>query len=326
MDIRNKKIVVTGGTGFVGRVVCDRLQSHGCNNVYIVKHTDYELTSELQVAKLYKDTNPDIVIHLAARVGGIGANSQQPGAFFYSNMAMGMHLIEHARLNNIEKFVYVGTTCSYPKFTEVPFSEDDLWDGFPEETNAPYGIAKRALIEMLNAYHRQYGLNSAVVIPANIYGPDDNFDLHTSHIIPAIIRKCVEAVANGDNEIICWGTGNVSREFLYVSDAAEGIVLATKKVYTPTPINLGTGIEIRINSLVRYITKLCGFTGEIIWDSTKPDGQPRRCLDTTKSNNLLGWRAEVDLDVGLHHTIEWYKEQINQGELDGRTNDEVVCI
>lgn len=309
MDWQNKNVVVTGGAGFLGRVVCAKLKARGCGSIHVPRRADYELTQVDAVERLYADYSPDVVIHLAAEVGGIGANQGQPGRFFYANMAMGMHLIEHARRNGVEKFVQVGTVCAYPKHTPVPFKEEDLWEGYPEETNAPYGVAKKALFVMLDAYQRQYGLNGVVVVPVNLYGPADNFDLESSHVIPALIRKCLEAKEQGAESISCWGTGSASREFLYVDDAAEGVLRGAEKMNEPVPINLGTGSEIKIKDLVELIAKVCGFEGRIEWDASKPDGQPRRCLDTSRAKELMGWSAEVELEEGLRRTVEWYLAQ-----------------
>jgi len=277
------------------------------DNIFVPRHKDYDLTKEVDVAKLYADAKPTVVIHLAAQVGGIGANRDHPGLFFYANMAMGMHLIEHARLNGIRKFVHTGTVCAYPKFPPVPFKEEDMWNGYPEETNAPYGVAKKALFVMLDGYHREYGLDSAVVVPVNLFGPRDNFDPHTSHVIPALIRKCEEARVSGQDHMTCWGTGSASREFLYVEDAASGIVAAAEKIDDPAPINLGTGGEIAINNLVHKIAELTGFEGDIRWDASKPDGQPRRCLDIQRAKQRLGWEPAVGLVEGLRNTIEWWR-------------------
>jgi len=306
-DLADHRIVVTGGAGFLGRVVCAKLEQRGCRAILIPRKRQYDLTHSLDVRRMYADFKPDIVLHLAAEVGGIGANMDNPGRFFYANMAMALHLIEHARLNDIAKFVQVGTICAYPKHTPVPFREDELWNGYPEETNAPYGIAKKAALVMLDGYQRQYGLNGAYVLPVNLYGPHDNFDLHTSHVIPALIRKCVEAQQRGDDHITCWGTGQVSREFLYVDDAAEGILRAAEVMDEPTPINLGTGMEITIKELAELIVKLTGFEGAIEWDTSRPDGQPRRCLDTQRAKQLLDWEAQVGFEEGLKRTIEWYR-------------------
>ncbi|MBI1370461.1 MAG: NAD-dependent epimerase/dehydratase family protein [Planctomycetes bacterium] len=305
----NLRVTVTGGAGFVGRVVCEKLRQRGCTRIDVPRRCDYDLTEEADVARMYDDLSPDVVIHLAAEVGGIGANRDHPGRFFYANMAMGLHLIEHGRRRGLRKFVQTGTVCAYPKFTPVPFREEELWNGYPEETNAPYGIAKKSLFVMLDGYHREYQFPGVVVVPVNLYGPADNFDLHTSHVIPALIRKCVDAAERGDEAITCWGTGSASREFLYVDDAAEGILVAAEKMEDPTPINLGTGQEITIKNLVELIARLCDFRGRIEWDATKPDGQPRRCLDTSRAERMLDWRAQVGFEEGLKRTIEWYKQQ-----------------
>ena len=315
MDWSDKRVAVTGGAGFLGRFVCEKLRRRGVDDerLFVPRREEYDLTAEADVVRMYDDAEPDVVIHLAAEVGGIGANRDHPGRFFFANAAMGLHLIEHGRRRGLTKFVQTGTVCAYPKFAEVPFNEDALWDGYPEETNAPYGVAKKALFVMLDGYKREYGLDSAVVVPVNLYGPHDNFDLHTSHVIPALIRKCIDARDAGADHIPAWGTGSASREFLYVDDAAEGILTAAEKIDDPTPINLGTGSEITIKALVELIAKLTGFTGDIRWDPTKPDGQPRRCLDTTKAERLMGWRAQVGFEEGLRRTIDWY--QANRGQV-----------
>ena len=314
MAIRNtstplarSRIVVTGGAGFLGRAVLQVLRQRGVTDPFVVRKCDYDLTTEAAVERLYRDTTPDVVIHLAAEVGGIGANQTNPGRYFYSNMAMSLHLIEAARRTGLRKFVHTGTICSYPKFTPVPFRETDLWNGYPEETNAPYGIAKKSAMVMLESYRLQYGLASAYVLPVNLYGPWDNFDPQTSHVIPALIRKCVEARAANASSIECWGTGSASREFLYVDDAAEGVVRAAEMLDEPTPINLGTGCEITIRTLVEKIAQACDFSGDIVWDSSKPDGQPRRCVDSQRARELMGWSSTVDFQEGLRRTVEWYK-------------------
>ncbi|MFG0247436.1 MAG: GDP-L-fucose synthase family protein [Phycisphaeraceae bacterium JB051] len=310
LDLTQQKICITGGAGFLGRHVVEQLKARGVTDeqLFIPRRKDFDLTVEADVAKLYDQVKPDVMIHLAAEVGGIGANREHPGRFFYANMAMGMHLVEYARRHAITKFEHTGTVCAYPKFAPVPFKESDIWNGYPEETNAPYGVAKKAIFVMLDGYKREYGLDSSVVVPVNLYGPHDNFDLHSSHVIPALIRKCETARVNGDSAISCWGTGSASREFLYVEDAAKGIVEATVKLDTPTPVNLGTGNEITIKNLVELIARLVGFQGEIQWDATKPDGQPRRQLDTSLANELLGWQAQVSFEDGLRKTIQWWRE------------------
>jgi GDP-L-fucose synthase len=309
LDWTRLRVTVTGGAGFLGQVVCRKLAERGCTQIAVPRRADYDLTQESHVVRMYDDFKPDVVIHLAAEVGGIGANRDHPGRFFFANMAMGMHLIEHGRQREIKKFVQAGTVCAYPKHTPVPFREQELWNGYPEETNAPYGVAKKALFVMLDGYKREHGLNSTVLVPVNLYGPGDNFDLHTSHVIPALIRKCCDAVDRQNETITCWGTGSASREFLYVDDAAEGILAAAEQMDEPTPINLGTGSEIKIKQLVKLIAELAGFNGRIEWDETKPDGQPRRCLDIQRAEELLGWRGVVDLREGLKRTIEWYRAQ-----------------
>jgi GDP-L-fucose synthase len=305
--LQGKKIVVTGGAGFLGRAICERLKAIGAAEVLVPRRAQYDLTIESHVERLYADMKPQMVMHLAAEVGGIGANMANPGRYFYANMAMTMHLIEHARRNGLEKFVQTGTICAYPKFTPVPFQESDLWNGYPEETNAPYGVAKKAAMVMLDAYQRQYGLKGVYVLPVNLYGPWDNFNLDTSHVIPALIRKCIEARDAGRDHIVCWGTGSASREFLYVDDAADGLIRAAEVMDTPEPINLGTGLEITIRDLVTLIARLCDFRGEIRWDSSKPDGQPRRCLDVERAADRLGWRARIGFEEGLRRTIWWFE-------------------
>jgi GDP-L-fucose synthase len=307
-DLASKRVVVTGGAGFLGHFVCERLRARGCSEILVPRRAEYDLTEAKAAARMYSDLRPDVVLHLAAEVGGIGANMDNPGRYFYANMAMALHLIEQARIRDLEKFVQVGTICAYPKHTPVPFREEELWSGYPEETNAPYGVAKKAALVMLDGYQRQYGLSGVYVLPVNLYGPRDNFDLHTSHVIPALIRKCVEAIDRGDDEIVCWGTGGVSREFLYVEDAAEGIVRAAEVLDEPTPVNLGTGREITIKDLVDLIARLTGFQGTIRWDASKPDGQPRRCLATDRAKQLMGWEAKIDFEEGLRRTIQWYRE------------------
>lgn len=311
-ELKNKRIVITGGDGFLGRHLQRKLQEHGVSRsqLLIPLIGDYDLTKEADVVRMYETMRPDIVIHLAAEVGGIGANRDNPGRFFYSNMAMGLHLIEQARVRGLEKFVQVGTICAYPKFTPVPFKEEDLWNGYPEETNAPYGIAKKALLVMLQGYRQQYGLNGIYLLPVNLYGPGDNFNPASSHVIPALIKKCVDAVKAGAGSIQCWGTGSASREFIYAADAAEGIVLSTERYNGPEPVNIGAGFEITIKDLVEKIARLTGFTGRIEWDPTKPDGQPRRCLDTSRAREYFGFTARTDFETGLKATIEWYRKSV----------------
>jgi GDP-L-fucose synthase len=302
------KYLVTGGAGFLGSFVTEKLRARGITDIVVPRSREYDLTHEAAAEKLYRDHKPDVVIHLAAQVGGIGANRDNPGRYFFANMAMGLHLIEQARIHKIAKFVQVGTICAYPKFTPVPFKEEELWNGFPEETNAPYGIAKKALLTMCQAYRQQYGLNAIYLLPVNLYGPRDNFDLHSSHVIPALIRKCVEARRKGADRIEAWGTGSASREFLYVEDAAEGIVLATEKYDRPEPVNLGAGREITIEELTELVARLSGFAGRVVWDPSKPDGQPRRCLDTHKAREAFGFAARTSLEDGLKKTIAWYEQ------------------
>ena len=307
LDLKHARIVVTGGAGFLGRAVMAELATRGATDIMIPRRRDFDFTREADVARLYAQVKPDVVLHLAAEVGGIGANQANPGRYFFANMAMSLHLIEHARINNITKFVQVGTICAYPKHTPVPFREEELWNGYPEETNAPYGIAKKAAMVMLDGYRRQYHLASSYLLPVNLYGPWDNFDVQTSHVIPALIRKCVEAQEANRPFIECWGDGSASREFLFVDDAAAGVVRAAEVMNDPVPINLGTCMEITIKNLVELIARLCDYTGEIRWDPSKPNGQPRRCLDTSRAAELLNWRAKVSFEDGLRRTIEWYR-------------------
>jgi GDP-L-fucose synthase len=307
-----KKIVVTGGAGFLGRFVVERLRRFPDVQITIPRSRDYDLTKEENVKRLLADADPDLVIHLAAVVGGIGHNQKNPGRFFYDNLMMGTQLIEQSRLHGVEKFVAIGTVCAYPKFTPTPFKEDDLWTGYPEETNAPYGLAKKMMLVQSQSYREQYGFNSIFLLPANLYGPGDNFDLETSHVIPALIRKCVEARENNAPYIEAWGSGQVSREFLYVEDCAEGIVRASALYDEPDPVNLGTGSEVVIKDLVETIARLTGFNGEIRWRSDRPDGQPRRQLDTSRAFEKFGFRAQTSLEEGLKRTIAWYEQTQSQ--------------
>jgi GDP-L-fucose synthase len=304
---KTDKIVITGGAGFLGQVVVDRLRGAGYTNLFVPRRKKYDLTHEVDAERLYADAKPDVVLHMAAEVGGIGANRDNPGRYFFANMAMGLHLMEGARKHGLKKFVQIGTICAYPKFTPVPFKEADLWNGYPEETNAPYGVAKKALLVMCQGYREQYGLNAVYVLPVNLYGPRDNFDLRTSHVIPALVRKCVEAKRRGDKEIVAWGTGSASREFLYVDDCAEGVIAAMERYDSPEPINLGSGREITIKDLTNLVARLARFEGKIVWDTTKPDGQPRRCLDVSRAKQELGFVARTSLEDGLARTIEWYE-------------------
>ena len=303
-----KRVVVTGGAGFLGSYVVAKLRARDCESIFVPRQADYDLVRIEDVRRLYDDAQPDLVIHLAAIVGGIGANRKNPGRYFYDNLMMGVQLMEEARLRGVKKFVATGTICAYPKFTPVPFKEDDLWNGYPEETNAPYGLAKKMMLVQSQSYREQYGFNSIFRLPVNLYGPRDNFDLESSHVIPALIRKCVEAVRSGADEIVCWGTGSATREFLHADDCAEGILLATEKYDKSDPVNLGAGFEISIKDLMEKICDLTGFRGRIVWDASKPDGQPRRCLDTTRAEREFGFRARIGFDEGLRQTIEWYKQ------------------
>jgi GDP-L-fucose synthase len=302
-----ERVVVTGGAGFLGSYVIEELRRRGATEIFVPRSKDYDLVDMAAVKALYRDARPTLVLHLAARVGGIGANRENPGKFFYDNLMMGVQLIEAGRHAGLKKLVALGTICAYPKFCPVPFKEEDLWNGYPEETNAPYGIAKKALLVQSEAYRQQYGTSSVVLFPVNLYGPRDNFDLRTSHVIPALIRKCVEARERGDRKIVAWGTGAASREFLHARDAAEGILAAAERYDKSEAVNLGAGFEITIRDLVSLVARLCRFEGEIAWDATKPDGQPRRMLDTSKALREFGWKARIPFEEGLRETVEWFE-------------------
>src|SRR6266571_5342092 len=303
----NKRVLITGGAGFLGSFVVEKLRQRGCKDIFVPRRKDYDLVEMEAVKRIHKDTQPNMVIHLAARVGGIGANQANPGKFFYDNLMMGAQLMEVGRQAGVEKFVTISTICAYPKFTPVPFKEEDLWNGYPEETNAPYGLAKKMLLVQAQAYRQQYGFNTIYLLPVNLYGPGDNFDPETSHVIPAIIKKCMDAVVSEAREVVLWGTGKPTREFLYVDDAAEAVVLAAERYNGAAPVNVGYGSEISIKDLALLIASLTGFGGSIIWDTTKPDGQPRRSLDVSKAERLFGFRAQVSFQDGLRRTIDWYK-------------------
>lgn len=313
INLRSKRILVTGGAGFLGKHLVAKLKERGCRDIFIPLIEDYDLVKQDAVKRLYSAAKPEIVIHLAAKVGGIGANLENPGKFFYDNLMMGVQMMEIGRQSGIEKFVALGTICAYPKFTPVPFKEEDIWNGYPEETNAPYGLAKKMLLVQSQAYRQQYDFNSIFLLPVNLYGPGDNFDPASSHVIPALIKKCIDAQKQGLSpkgtvpDVIVWGTGKPTREFLYVEDAAEGIILAAEKYNKSEPVNLGAGFEISIRDLVKLIARLTGFKGKIIWDKTKPDGQPRRSLDTRKAYDEFGFKAKTRFEEGLKKTIDWYR-------------------
>jgi GDP-L-fucose synthase len=309
MNLGDKRILVTGGAGFLGQHLVQALRKRGSTEIVIPRRNQHDLTREAAVEQLYREAQPEVVIHLAAVVGGIGANSENPGRFLYENLLMGALLMEYGRRAGVQKFVSVGTICSYPKFTPVPFREEDLWNGYPEETNAPYGLAKKMLLVQGQAYRQQYGFNSIYLLPVNLYGPGDQFDLESSHVIPALIRKCLEAVERGEPEIVCWGDGTPTREFLYVEECAEAIVLATEKYNGVDPVNIGAGFEISIKELVELIAELVGFHGRIVWDTTKPNGQPRRMLDTSRAWKLFGFQAKINFREGLLRTIKHYRKQ-----------------
>ena len=308
-DWTTKRVMVTGGAGFLGTWVVQKLRQRGCQSILVPRSKDYDLRRGEDIRRALSDVAPDLILHLAARVGGIGANRDHPAEYFYDNLMMGVPLLHEAWRAGVSKFVAIGTVCSYPKFTPVPFREDDLWNGYPEETNAPYGLAKKMLLVQSQAYRQQYGYNSIFLLPVNLYGPGDNFDLESSHVIPALIKKCLDAKTRGDEAIEVWGDGSPTREFLYVEDAAEGILLAAEHYHNSQPINLGSGNEVSIKALVEIIARLSGFEGKIVWDTTRPNGQPRRRLDTSRAHQLLGFRARMGLEEGLRQTIAWYVAQ-----------------
>jgi GDP-L-fucose synthase len=313
---RDRRVVVTGGAGFLGSHIVENLRALGCRHLFVPRIEEYDLTQLDAVQRLYKTAKPDLVLHLAALVGGIGANRDNPGLFFHTNMIMGLQMIEEARKFGVEKFVQLGTICAYPKFTPVPFREEDLWNGYPEETNAPYGIAKKALLVQLQAYREQYGFNGIYLLPVNLYGPRDNFDPETSHVIPALIRRMLEAKSAGHSEVWIWGTGQASREFLYVGDCARAVLLAAEHYDGGEPVNVGTGREIKIKELAELIAEVVGFEGRLVYDQTKPDGQPRRSLDTSKALQLFGFKSHVPFRDGLERTVRWYEAQLDGGSAE----------
>lgn len=311
----DQRVVVTGGAGFLGSYVQEGLRKRGVKEIFIPHIEDYDLTDVHAIRRMLEDAQPDLILHLAANVGGIGANRAHPAEFFYDNLMMGVQLIHESWKFGVKKFVAIGTVCSYPKFTPVPFREENIWDGYPEETNAPYGLAKKMLLVQSQAYRQQYDFNSIFLIPVNLYGPRDNFNLETSHVIPALIRKCIEARESGAERVVVWGDGSPTREFLYVADAAEGILLGAEKLNESIPVNLGSGAEISIRELVSKIAELSGYQGELVWDASKPNGQPRRGLDVSRAEELFGFRAKTKINDGLKQTVEWYEKAILQNEV-----------
>ncbi len=309
LDLSQKRLCVTGGAGFLGKHLIARLEHYGAKDIFVPRSAEYDLVKGDDIARMIDDAQPDIIIHLAAKVGGIGANMEKPGEFFYDNLMMGIQLIHQAWQRGVEKFVAIGTICAYPKYTPIPFKEEDIWDGYPEETNAPYGLAKKMLLVQSQSYREQYGYNSVFLLPVNLYGPGDNFDPASSHVIPALIRKCLEAKERGDKQIVAWGDGSPTREFIYAEDAAEGIALATMRYNSSDPVNIGSSFEISIKDLTETIARLCEFEGDVVWDTSKPNGQPRRKLDTTRAKERFGFEAKTDFEEGLMKTIAWYKEE-----------------
>ncbi len=309
LDLSQKRLCVTGGAGFLGKHLIARLEHYGAKDIFVPRSAEYDLVKGDDIARMIDDAQPDIIIHLAAKVGGIGANMEKPGEFFYDNLMMGIQLIHQAWQRGVEKFVAIGTICAYPKYTPIPFKEEDIWDGYPEETNAPYGLAKKMLLVQSQSYREQYGYNSVFLLPVNLYGPGDNFDPASSHVIPALIRKCLEAKERGDKQIVAWGDGSPTREFIYAEDAAEGIALATMRYNSSDPVNIGSSLEISIKDLTETIARLCDFEGDVVWDTSKPNGQPRHKLDTTRAKERFGFEAKTDFEEGLMKTIAWYKEE-----------------
>jgi len=313
LDLSTQRICVTGGAGFLGTHLIEKLKAHGAKDIFVPTYPQYDLVREADILRMIDDAKPDVIIHLAAKVGGIGANREKPGEFFYDNLMMGVQLIHHAWQKDVSKFVAIGTICAYPKYTPIPFKEEDLWNGYPEETNAPYGLAKKMLLVQSQSYREQYGYNSIFLLPVNLYGPGDNFNPASSHVIPALIRKCLEAKEQNVSEIVAWGDGSPTREFIYVDDAAEGITLATMRYNSSDPVNIGSNFEISIKELTELIARLTGFEGEIRWDTGKPNGQPRRKLDTSRAKERFGFEAKTNFEAGLRRTIEWYANERAHG-------------